>query len=98
MMEADRTFNLTFSDQKTVLMRLMKYALPFKGVLALGFMMLIISTLTGVATPYIVMIFIDEYLTPGVFPENEIIWLIIIFFIVQIAGAISTYFQIYLFQ
>ncbi|WP_020008592.1 ABC transporter ATP-binding protein [Salinicoccus albus] len=97
-METDRTFNLTFNDQKTVLIRLMKYALPFKGVLALGFMMLIISTLTGVATPYIVMIFIDEYLTPGVFPENEIIWLIIIFFIVQIAGAISTYFQIYLFQ
>lgn len=98
MMETNQTFNLTFNDQKAVLVRLMKYALPFKGVLALGLLMLVISTITGMATPYIVMIFIDEYLTPGVFPENEIMWLIIIFFIVQIAGAVSTYFQIYLFQ
>lgn len=94
----DSTFNLTFNNQKQVLMRLIRYTLPFKKVLALGFLMLIISTVTGVATPYLVMIFIDEYLTPGVFPESDITWLIILFFLVQVVGAITTYIQIYLFQ
>jgi len=94
----DNTFNLTFNDQKQVLIRLMKYTLPFRKTLLAGFLMLIISTVAGVATPYIVMIFIDEYLTPGVFPESDITWLIIIFFLVQAVGAVTTYMQIYLFQ
>ncbi|GAA3717576.1 ABC transporter ATP-binding protein [Salinicoccus jeotgali] len=96
-MENDN-LNLTFNDQKDVLFRLMKYTLPFKGVLTLGFLMLAVSTAAGVATPYLVMIFIDDYLTPGVFPEQDIMWLIIIFTIVQLLGAVTTYMNIYLFQ
>ena len=96
-MEND-TLNLTFNDQKDVLIRLMKYTLPFKGVLTLGFLMLAVSTAAGVATPYLVMIFIDDYLTPGVFPEQDIMWLIVLFAIVQILGAVTTYMNIYLFQ
>lgn len=94
----NNTFNLTFNDQKQVLLRLMRYTLPFKKILTLGFLMLIVSTVTGVATPYLVMIFIDEYLTPAVFPKSDITWLISIFFAVQVIGAITTYMQIYLFQ
>ena len=60
--------------------------------------MLIISTITGVATPYPVMVFIDDYLTPGVFPEGDMTWLITIFVLVQLIGAATTYMQIYLFQ
>mgnify|MGYP001102477686 FL=1 len=62
--------NLTLKDQLRVLVRLLKYTLPFKGLLALAFSMLIISTVMGVLTPYLVMIFIDNYLTPSVFPED----------------------------
>src|SRR5699024_4875308 len=94
----DNTLNLTFNDQKQVLIRLMKYTLPFRKTLLAGVVMLIISTVAGVATPYAVMIFIDEYLTPGLFPESDITWLIIIFFLVQAVGAVTTYMQIYLFQ
>src|SRR5690625_5138193 len=96
-MEED-TFNLTFNDQKRVLIRLMKYTLPFRKILLAGFLMLITSTVAGVATPYIVMIFIDEYLTPGVFPESDITWLIIIFFVVQAVGAVTPYMQLSLFH
>ena len=39
--------NLTLKDQLRVLGRLLKYTLPFKGVLALAFTMLIISTIMG---------------------------------------------------
>lgn len=92
------TVKLSAKDQWDVLVRLIKYTFPFKSIIFIAFVMLSISTFAGVATPYIVMIFIDDYLTPGIFPEQDIMCLIIIFFIVQIIGAITTYFNIYLFQ
>lgn len=92
------TVRLTARDQWHVLFRLIRYMFPFKGVITLAFVMLVISTFSGVAVPYLVMIFIDDYLTPGVFPEDDIMWLIVIFFVVQILGAVSTYLNIYLFQ
>lgn len=90
--------NLTLKDQLRVLGRLLKYTLPFKGVLALAFSMLIISTVMGVMTPYLVMIFIDNYLTPSVFPEEDIMWLIIAFITVNVLAVVTTYWQIYLLQ
>ncbi|MFD2829038.1 ABC transporter ATP-binding protein [Corticicoccus populi] len=92
------TVKLSARDQWEVLVRLIKYTFPFKGIITLAFIMLLISTFAGIATPYIVMVFIDDYLTPGVFPEQDMMWLIIIFFTVQIVGALTTYFNIYLFQ
>lgn len=90
--------NLTFRDQTRVLFRLLKYTLPFKGLMALAFLMLILTTVAGVFVPYIVMIFIDNYLTPMYFPEKDISFLIAIFFIVEIIAVISGYFQEYFFQ
>lgn len=90
--------NLTARDQLKVLMRLLTYTFPFKGVIALAFVMLILSTVAGMVIPYLVMIFIDDYLTPAVFPEGELTMLVAIYLIVQIVGAITTYMNIYLFQ
>ena len=90
--------NLTLKDQFRVLGRLLKYTLPFKGILALAFTMLIISTVMGVMTPYLVMIFIDDYLTPSIFPEEDIMWLIIAFITVNVVAVVTTYWQIYLLQ
>lgn len=96
-MEENR-INLTFKDQIATLGRLLKYAFPFKGMIALILSMLVISTLTGIATPFLVMIFIDDYLTPNVFPDNEIMLLIIAFVAVTLGGVIATYFQTYFLQ
>lgn len=92
------TVNLTARDQLKVLMRLLTYTFPFKGIIALAFVMLILSTVAGMIVPYLVMVFIDDYLTPAVFPEDEITMLVAIYLIVQVVGAISTYMNIYLFQ
>ncbi len=92
------TVNLTARDQLKVLMRLLTYTFPFKGIIALAFVMLIMSTVAGMVIPYLVMVFIDDYLTPAVFPEREITMLVAIYLIVQIIGAIATYMNIYLFQ
>lgn len=94
----ENNVNLTFKDQKDTLIRLLKYAFPFKGLITIVILMLTISTVTGMATPYLVMIFIDDYLTPRVFPDNEIMLLIIAFVGVTLGGVIATYFQTYFLQ
>ncbi len=92
------TVNLTARDQLKVLMRLLTYTFPFKGVIMLAFIMLILSTVAGMIIPYLVMVFIDDYLTPAVFPEGEITMLVAVYLLVQLIGAITTYMNIYLFQ
>ena len=90
--------NLTAKDQFQVLKRLIKYTFPFKGIILLAFIMLTISTIASIETPYMVKVFIDDYLTPQVFPKSDITLLIVIFFVIQIVGAITTYWNVYLFQ
>ena len=92
------TINLTLKDQLSVLIRLLKYTITFKGLMTLAFSMLVISTAMGVMTPYLVMIFIDNYLTKSHFPETEIMFLILAFVLVNVLQVITTYCQIYLLQ
>ncbi|WP_323703877.1 ABC transporter ATP-binding protein [Mammaliicoccus sp. Dog046] len=90
--------NLTAKDQFQVLMRLIKYTFPFKGIIALAFLMLALTTVASMATPFIVKVFIDTYLTPQVFPKSDITLMIVAFFIIQIIGAVTSYWNVYLFQ
>lgn len=90
--------NLTLKDQFSVLIRLLKYTLPFKWLMTLAFSMLVISTAMGVMTPYLVMIFIDNYLIKAHFPETDIMFLILAFVLVNVVQVITTYCQIYLLQ
>jgi len=90
--------NLTAKDQGSALIRLFKYTLPYKWIIILAFLTLIISTVASMMTPYMVKIFIDDYLTPQDFPRSAMIWLIAIFLSVQIIGALTLYFSQYLFQ
>lgn len=90
--------NLTAKDQAQALIRLFKYTTPYKGTIALAFLMLTISTIASMLTPYLVKVFIDDYLTPRVFPQQAMIWLMIIFISIQIIGAVTMYLSQYLFQ
>ncbi|MGY3480048.1 ABC transporter ATP-binding protein [Staphylococcus cohnii] len=90
--------NLTAKDQAQALIRLFKYTTPYKGIIALAFLTLTISTIASMLTPYLVKVFIDEYLTPRIFPQQAMIWLIIIFISIQIIGAVTMYLSQYFFQ
>ncbi|MCI2940708.1 ATP-binding cassette, subfamily B, multidrug efflux pump [Staphylococcus cohnii] len=90
--------NLTAKDQAQALIRLFKYTTPYKGTIALAFLTLTISTIASMLTPYLVKVFIDDYLTPRVFPQQAMIWLMIIFISIQIIGAVTMYLSQYLFQ
>lgn len=90
--------NLTAKDQGSALIRLFKYTLPYKWIIVLAFITLILSTVASMMTPYMVKIFIDDYLTPRHFPKETMVWLIVIFISIQLIGAITLYFSQYLFQ
>ncbi|NWK85349.1 ABC transporter ATP-binding protein [Staphylococcus sp. GSSP0090] len=90
--------NLTAKDQGSALIRLFKYTLPYKWIIVLAFITLILSTIASMMTPYMVKIFIDDYLTPRHFPKDAMVWLIVIFISIQLIGAITLYFSQYLFQ
>lgn len=90
--------NLTAKDQAQALIRLFKYTTPYKGTIALAFLTLTISTIASMLTPYLVKVFIDDYLMPRVFPQQAMIWLMIIFISIQIIGAVTMYLSQYLFQ
>lgn len=90
--------NLTAKDQGSALIRLFKYTLPYKWIIVLAFITLILSTIASMMTPYMVKIFIDDYLTPRHFLKETMVWLIVIFISIQLIGAITLYFSQYLFQ
>lgn len=98
MVNMTENANLTAKNQGNALIRLFKYTLPYKWIIVLAFIMLILSTIASMMTPYMVKIFIDDYLTPRHFPKDAMVWLIVIFISIQLIGAITLYFSQYLFQ
>ena len=98
MVKMTENANLTAKDQGSALIRLFKYTLPYKWIIVLAFITLILSTIASMMTPYMVKIFIDDYLTPRHFPKETMVWLIVIFISIQLIGAITLYFSQYLFQ
>lgn len=97
-MQMTENVKLTAKDQAQVLVRLFKYTVPYKGIIALAFFTLTLSTIASMLTPYMVKIFIDDYLTPRHFPQQSIIWLVVIFISIQVIGALTMYLSQYLFQ
>lgn len=89
---------LSAKQQSATIKRLFKYTVPYKGTIALAFIMLTISTVASMIGPYLIKIFLDDFLTPRHFPGNKLTLLIAIFTIVQILGAIATYLNSYMFQ
>ncbi|MDU9418402.1 ABC transporter ATP-binding protein [Staphylococcus lloydii] len=89
---------LSAKQQSATIKRLFKYTVPYKGTIALAFIMLTISTVASMIGPYLIKIFLDDFLTPRHFPGNKLTLLIAIFIIVQILGAIATYLNSYMFQ
>lgn len=89
---------LSAKQQSATIKRLFKYTVPYKGTITLAFIMLTISTVASMAGPYLIKIFLDNFLTPRHFPGNKLTLLIAAFIIVQILGAIATYLNSYMFQ
>lgn len=86
---------LSAKQQIHTLWRLIRYTFPFKKLIILALVLLAISTVANMAVPYIVKVFIDQYLTVSHFPKRDISLLLAAFIGIEIIGAVTTYFSIY---
>ncbi|MEJ2043050.1 MAG: ABC transporter transmembrane domain-containing protein [Reinekea sp.] len=72
---------------KQTFLRLISYALAYKSTLVQAFSLLLIATGAGVLGPYLIKVFIDDYLTQSRWEAQPIALLAIIYIIAQVVGA-----------
>ncbi|WP_419888385.1 ABC transporter ATP-binding protein [Neobacillus niacini] len=94
----DETAQLTEKEQKTVLYRLLSYTKPHKKELILAFSLLVLTTLGELASPILVKIFIDDYLTPGNLVFQPLLILGVSYLGIQIVKSVLLFFQLVKFQ
>jgi ATP-binding cassette, subfamily B, multidrug efflux pump len=89
---------LTDKEQRNVLYRLLSYTKQHKKELVLAFSLLVITTLGELAGPYLVKIFIDDYLTPGNLAFQPLLILGASYLGIQIIKSVLMFFQLVKFQ
>jgi ATP-binding cassette, subfamily B, multidrug efflux pump len=94
----EKTTTMSAKEQRHVLKRLLNYTLPHKKSIFLAFFLLALTTLGDVFGPYLVKVFIDDYLTPRNFPYAPLVWLGAAYIGIQISNVVISYFQLLKFQ
>jgi ATP-binding cassette subfamily B multidrug efflux pump len=98
-MEINEKSKQTISkEQRKVLLRLLSYSVPHKKALLVAFTLLIFGTIGEILGPYLVKVFIDEYLVKEYFPYRPILYLVITYIFIHVAKVIIQYFQLLMFQ
>lgn len=89
---------ITAKEQRVVLKRLLSYAGTYKKEFIFAFILLIFATIGEIIGPYLVKVFIDDYLTPSSFDVGPITTLASLYVGILIVKTILTYFQLLKFQ
>ncbi|MFC4411215.1 ABC transporter ATP-binding protein [Chungangia koreensis] len=89
---------LTGKEQWNILKRLLAYLKPHKGMILFAMTLLALTVAGDIAGPYLIKIFIDDYLTPRNFPTNAMLGLALGYGFIQIANMFISYFQLLKFQ
>src|SRR5690348_9026140 len=74
--------------------RLLPYLRPYKTRVIVAAILMLIATVTSVATPYFITVAIDDFIAKG--NTTGLTWLIVAFVIINIVNWFSTYGQTYL--
>ncbi|MCZ2258175.1 ABC transporter ATP-binding protein [Sporosarcina sp. G11-34] len=89
---------LSSKEQWAVVRRLLTYTLPHKRMITIALILLALSVTGEVVGPYLIKIFIDDYLTPGVFPQGPLVSLGIAYISIHVINVLISYFQLLKFQ
>lgn len=73
--------------------RLLTYVVPYKGLVILGVFLLISTSLTDLAGPYIIKIAIDNYIAQGNF--RGLLFISVVYFIINLLSFLFRYLQSY---
>lgn len=86
------------TNQKGVFLRLLTYTKPYKKSLTIAFILLILTTVGQLIGPFLVKVFIDDYLTPRHFPYDALVGLASVYLGVHFLSVVFNYFQLMMFQ
>lgn len=90
--------SLTGKDQWNVFKRLLTYLVPHKKMLAFALGLLVLTVVGDVLGPFLIKMFIDDFLTPGNFPTGPVVGLALAYLFIQISNVVISYFQLLKFQ
>ncbi|GKW44423.1 ABC transporter ATP-binding protein [Planococcus sp. NCCP-2050] len=90
--------SLTGKDQWKVFKRLLTYLVPHKKMLAFALGLLVLTVVGDVLGPFLIKMFIDDFLTPGNFPTGPVVGLALAYLFIQISNVVISYFQLLKFQ
>jgi ATP-binding cassette, subfamily B, multidrug efflux pump len=92
------TKSLSPKEQRQILWRLLSYIQSYKKEAITAFILLVLATIAELVGPYLVKVFIDDYLTPRNLEARPLIWLAAIYLGILVAKTFITYFQLVKFQ
>ncbi|MFJ5772170.1 ABC transporter ATP-binding protein [Psychrobacillus sp. NPDC093180] len=94
----EKQLQLSGKDQWKVFKRLLTYLKPHKKVIALALFLLILTVIGDILGPFLIKVFMDDYLTPRNFPTGPIVGLALGYVFIQVGNVIVSYFQLLRFQ
>jgi ATP-binding cassette, subfamily B, multidrug efflux pump len=94
----EEKIQLTESEQRKILFRLLSYTKPHKKTIAVAFVFLLLTTIGDIVLPILVKIFIDDHLIPGKLDFQPLVILGTSYMAIQIIKAILMFFQFVKFQ
>jgi ATP-binding cassette, subfamily B, multidrug efflux pump len=92
------TKSLSPKEQRQILWRLLSYIKSYQQEAITAFVLLVLATAAELVGPYLVKVFIDDYLTPRNLEARPLIWLASLYFGILVAKTFITYFQLVKFQ
>ncbi|MBA2870978.1 ATP-binding cassette subfamily B protein [Anoxybacillus calidus] len=92
------TKSLSPKEQRQILWRLLSYIQSYKKEAITAFILLVLATIAELVGPYLVKVFIDDYLMPRNLEARPLIWLAAIYLGILVVKTFITYFQLVKFQ
>lgn len=90
--------DMSAKDQWKILLRLLRYVVPFSRSALLALTLLLLTVAATVMSPLIIQQFIDEYVVPQSFPMKSVGMLAIVYVGLQLSMITTSYFQTLRFQ
>jgi ATP-binding cassette, subfamily B, multidrug efflux pump len=94
----EEKIQLTGSEQRKILFRLLSFTKPHKKTIALAFVFLLLTTIGDIVLPILIKIFIDDHLIPGKLDFQPLVILGTTYMAIQIIKAFLMFFQFVKFQ
>ncbi|MEG0383771.1 MAG: ABC transporter ATP-binding protein [Solibacillus sp.] len=89
---------ISSKEQRVILRRLFHYLQPHKKLLIIALLLLVLTVIGDLVGPYLIKVYIDDYLTPRHFDMNPVMILAVSYLTIQVLNIVITYYQMLKFQ